>query len=306
MQGIPQKLKQAMENKPAEEKAPFAPPPEERQESTATELLPENFPGSAPTEVPKKIEAVSDRDVSENPPEATATNPEDEGEMSLIEHLTELRRRLIHGIWATLVGCIIAYFFLDQLTMWLLEPAGKLYYMRPAEAFFVYTKVVLFTGFLISLPVWFYQAWAFVLPALTLQERMVLAVVVPSSVLLFLGGLFFSFRLVLPLAMEFFMGMGNDDFQPLLSASSYLDFIITFVIPFGLMFEMPLVMVILAQLGIVSSKVLADKFRYVILICFIVGALFTPPDVISQCMLALPMVMLYGVGYLVVKYIMRK
>ena len=133
-----------------------------------------------------------------------------------------------------------------------------------------------------------------------------LSVLVPVSVLLFVAGLLFSFKLVLPLAMKFFLGMGSADFQPFLSAGRYFDFILTFVLPFGLLFEMPLIMLELAWMGIITSDMLAAKFRIVIMVCFVLGALFTPPDVISQCMLAIPMVLLYGVGYLAIKYILHK
>ena len=139
-----------------------------------------------------------------------------------------------------------------------------------------------------------------------MRERLLLSILVPVSVLLFVAGLLFSFKLVLPLAMNFFLGMGSADFQPFLSAGSYFDFIITFVLPFGMLFEMPLIMMILAWLGIITSDMLAAKFRIVILVCFVIGALLTPPDIISQCMMAIPMLMLYGVGYVAVKYILHK
>lgn len=226
--------------------------------------------------------------------------------MSMLEHLTELRRRILYSLLSVAVCSAIAYGFLDRIMAFLMEPAGKLYYMQPAEAFFVYAKVIVFSGFTLSLPVIFYQAWAFLLPALTMRERLMLSVLVPVSVLLFVAGLLFSFKLVLPLAMKFFLGMGSADFQPFLSAGSYFDFILTFVLPFGLLFEMPLIMLVLAWMGIITSDMLAAKFRIVIMVCFVLGALFTPPDVISQCMLAIPMVLLYGVGYLAIKYILHK
>ena len=216
-------------------------------------------------------------------------------DMTILGHLTELRKRILYSLLAVAIGAAAAYNFLDEIMAFLLEPAGKLYYMQPAEAFFVYVKVTIFSGF-----------WAFLLPALTMRERLLLSILVPVSVLLFVAGLLFSFKLVLPLAMNFFLGMGSADFQPFLSAGSYFDFIITFVLPFGMLFEMPLIMMILAWLGIITSDMLAAKFRIVILVCFVIGALLTPPDIISQCMMAIPMLMLYGVGYLVVKYILHK
>lgn len=251
------------------------------------------------SEAPDTLPVQKEESVSGENNELTAN-------MSMLEHLTELRRRILYSLLSVAVCSAIAYGFLDRIMAFLMEPAGKLYYMQPAEAFFVYAKVIVFSGFTLSLPVIFYQAWAFLLPALTMRERLMLSVLVPVSVLLFVAGLLFSFKLVLPLAMKFFLGMGSADFQPFLSAGSYFDFILTFVLPFGLLFEMPLIMLVLAWMGIITSKMLAAKFRIVIIVCFVLGALFTPPDIISQCMLAIPMVLLYGVGYLAIKYILHK
>lgn len=248
----------------------------------------------------QQAKAVQVQEAEAQESEAQAAN------MSILAHLTELRRRILYSMLAVAIGSAVAYVFLDKIMAWLVEPAGKLYYMQPAEAFFVYIKVTLFSGFIISLPVIFYQAWAFLLPALTMRERLMMSILVPVSVVLFAAGMLFSFKLVLPVAMSFFLGMGNADFQPFLSAGSYFDFILTFVIPFGMLFEMPLVMLVLAWMGIVTSDMLAAKFRVVIVVCFVIGALFTPPDVISQSMMAIPMILLYGVGYLAVKYILHK
>ncbi len=245
-------------------------------------------------------------EVAEAKAKKSLDEPEGGVDMSMLEHLTELRKRIIYSIVAIAIGTAVAYNFLDEIMLWLIEPAGKLYYMQPAEAFFVYVKVTLFSGFILALPVIFYEAWAFLLPALTLRERLILSALVPFSVVLFVGGILFSFKLVLPLAMTFFLGMGGADFQPFLSAGSYFDFVLTFVLPFGLLFELPLIMMVLAWMGLITSEMLAAKFRIVILICFVIGALLTPPDVISQTMMALPMILLYGVGYVGVKYILRK
>ena len=141
---------------------------------------------------------------------------------------------------------------------------------------------------------------------LSRKERMVLGLLVPSSVVLFYTGLAFSFFLVLPIGIQFFMGIGSEDLMPMFSVEKYLDFIITFLLPFGVSFELPLVIIILAKMGMVSSQFLQSKFRYVFFLTFVVGAILTPPDVVSQCMIALPLVGLYGVSLFVVKYIMRK
>ena len=143
-----------------------------------------------------------------NPPDAPPAGTEppeeelDDGSMSLIAHLTELRSRLIKCLVAVALGSCVGYYFLDEIMHYLTAPAGKLYYMQPSEAFFTYLKVSIAAGFLVALPVIFYQVWMFFLPALTRRERMVLGLIVPASVLLFFGGLAFSFFLVFPAAVS--------------------------------------------------------------------------------------------------------
>ncbi len=233
---------------------------------------------------------------------------EDDGTMSLTAHLEELRSRLIKSLLAIVFGSCVAYFFLDEITTYLTLPFGKLYYMKPGEAFFTYLKIDVAAGFLIALPIIFYHAWKFFLPALTRSERAVLGVLVPASVILFFTGLAFSFFLILPTALRFFMGFGqeSENLQTLFSFGSYFEFVILFVLPFGFVFELPLVIIVLGKLGILTSEILGKYRRYVFFFSFVVGALVTSPDIITQIAVAIPVILLYEVGYLVVKYILRR
>ena len=232
----------------------------------------------------------------------------DDGTMSLTAHLEELRSRIIKALLAIVVGSCISYFFLDEITNYLTLPVGKLYYMKPGEAFFTYLKIDIAAGFLIALPIIFYHAWKFFLPALTKNERAVLGVLVPSSVMLFFAGLAFSFFLILPVALKFFMGFGEEteNLQTMFSFASYFEFVILFVLPFGFVFELPLVIIVLAKLGFLTSEKLGKYRRYVIFFSFVIGALVTSPDVITQIAVAIPVILLYEVGYLVVKYVLRR
>lgn len=231
----------------------------------------------------------------------------DEGNMSLIKHLEELRYRIIRSLLAVFVGSAISYYFIDVIMKYLTLPVGKLYYLQPSEAFFTYLKVAVAAGFLLALPVVFYHVWRFFLPALTTSERKVIAILVPTSVLLFFIGLAFSFFFVLPAAVKFFMGFGGEDLQAMFSVDRYFDFVLTFVLPFGFVFELPLVIIILGKMGIIGSAFLAKHQRTVIFLSFVIAAIITPtPDIFTQSMLALPMILLYEVGYLIVKYVMRK
>ena len=241
----------------------------------------------------------------EEKPQASSDENSDDS-MSVIEHLTELRSRLIRSIIAVIACSCITYFFDEQIMGFLMAPAGKLYFMQPGEAFFSYAKVVLFSGFLLATPVVFYQLWRFFVPAFTRRERMILGILVPSSVLLFYAGLAFSFFFIVPFGIKFFMGMGSEDLTPLFSVEKYLDFIITFLLPFGLAFELPIIIIIMAQLGLVTSIRMKKYFRYVFFVSFIIGALLTPPDIISQVTLALPLTALYALSYFVVRFILRK
>lgn len=250
-------------------------------------------------------ELESDEDNSEDSSEDGGDN--DDGSMSILAHLEELRWRLIRSIIAVIVCSGICYYFIEDIMAFISQPVGKLYYLQPSEAFFTYLKVSICCGFILALPIVFYQLWCFVLPALTIKERYIAAVIVPSSVILFLSGLAFSFFLVMPAALKFFGGFGSESLLPMFSVARYFDFLFSFILPFGFVFELPLVVVIAAKLGLLSSKFLGEKQRYVIFFSFVIGAIITPtPDIFTQTMIALPMIVLYELSYLIVRFILRK
>ncbi len=235
------------------------------------------------------------------------TTKTNDGSMSIIAHLTELRKRLIRSLIAIGIGSCIAYYFIEDIMHLLTGPAGKLYYMQPAEAFFTYIKVAIFVGFLIALPVVLYQIWRFVLPALIGMERYLLSVIVPVSLILFIAGIAFSFFFVLPAAVKFLVGFSTQELQPMFSIKQYFDFVIAFLLPFGFIFELPLAIVLLAKVGIISSKFLAKQQRIVIFLTFVIGAVISPtPDIFSQCMIAIPMILLYEISYVIVRFGMKK
>ncbi|MDT8902319.1 twin-arginine translocase subunit TatC [Anaeroselena agilis] len=229
------------------------------------------------------------------------------GEMSLVDHLQELRKRLIVCVVVVLAASFACYYFATDLVHIITAPAGKLYYMNPAEAFFTYLKVSFFAGFLLSLPVVFYQLWAFVVPALTNQERQASLFLVPASLVLFFVGLAFSYFLVLPAAISFFIGFATEDLQPMFSIGQYLSFVISFMLPFGFVFELPLFIIVAAKLGVISSGFLAAKRKIVIVLAFVVGAVVSPtPDVFSQTMIAVPLMVLYEISVFIVRHVLRR
>lgn len=226
--------------------------------------------------------------------------------MSVVDHLSELRTRLVIAIVAIIIGTLGAYYYVEDILQILVAPAGKLYYTKPTEAFFTYMKISLVAGCIVSSPVWFYQSWAFIVPALSKGEKRVTFMVVPTAVVLFVVGVLFSYYLVLPMAIQFFIGFGTDELQPLFSIGQYIDFVIAFILPFGITFELPLILIALGVLGILSSDRLREYRKMFILLAFIIGAAISPtPDMLSQTMIAGPMILLYEISYGVLRYIVK-
>lgn len=229
------------------------------------------------------------------------------GEMSLTDHLQELRRRIIICLVAIVITSTIGYFYAENLAKIIAAPAGKLYFMHPAEVFFAYLRVSFFTGFLAALPIVLYQIWAFIIPALTKTERTLFYILLPSSIILFFLGILFSYFFVLPIATQFFLGFATESLQPMFSLGQYLSFVISLLMPFGLIFELPLFILVLAKLGIIGSSFLKNKRKVVLVLAFIVGAIVTPtPDMFSQTMIAIPIILFYEISILLVKYVLKK
>ena len=228
------------------------------------------------------------------------------GSMSLIDHLGELRGRIIVALVAMIIGTVVSYYYVEDIIQILIAPAGKLYYTKPTEAFFTYMKISIISGLIVSSPVWFYQIWAFIIPALSKGEKKVTFLIVPSAISLFIIGVLFSYYLVLPTAIEFFIGFGTDGLQPLFSIGQYIDFVVGFIIPFGITFELPLIIVALGALGILSSQRVRSFRKIFILLAFIVGGAISPtPDMLSQTMIAGPMVLLYEISHGILRYILK-
>lgn len=227
--------------------------------------------------------------------------------MTLTEHLGELRRRILHSLAALAAGTLVSSFYIDEIVAVLTAPATNLYYMRPAEAFFIYIKIALACGVLIAAPVLFYELWAFLVPALTGRERSALMLFVPSSVLLFWAGIAFAYFFVFPQGLRFFTTFAGGNIAPMLSIESYLDFFLMLVVPFGFIFNLPMVLIVLAQMGVVTSALLKRGRRYMVVASFILAAIITPtPDVVTQTLLAVPMILLYEGSRVFIKLVLRK
>lgn len=228
-------------------------------------------------------------------------------DMTLTEHLQELRGCLIKSIAALILGTGCSIYFLQDIMNILTSAANELYYMRPAEAFMIYMKVALLSGLILSSPFILYELYSFVRPALTLRERRFTLICIPLSLVLFITGMIFSYSFVFPRGLEFFLGFAAGKVNPLISMESYLDFMLMLVVPFGFAFNVPVVLTLLAYLNIVSAKMLMKYQRHVILVAFIIAGVITPtPDVITQTLLAVPLILLYEVSIVIIKCVLRR
>ena len=225
-------------------------------------------------------------------------------EMTLMEHLLELRNRLMIAVGALAVTTIGAFAFYEKWMDIALRPIGQheLQAITPTEKIFTYFEVTLVVGFILAMPVIAYEAWAYVAPGLTRKERRYVVAIVPGATLCFLLGVAFAYFALLPAALGFLMGFGADRIRVVPTIESYVSFLSHLLIASGLIFELPLVMFFLAKLRLVNPKVLTSIRRYVIVIAFVVAAVVTPtPDPFIQLLVAVPILVLYEVGVLLAR-----
>lgn len=239
--------------------------------------------------------------------------PRNDGNLPLLEHVLALRKVLIMSAYAIVLGSIIGWYFSDLTFAYLAGPVTLLEDIKfitttPMEPMLVKIKISMFTGVVLALPIIIWQIWSFVLPALKQTEKKYLYIIVPSSVLLFLGGAALCFYVVLPIGIKFLLyaGIGGVDSTPFVTKTSYLGFIITFLLTFGIVFQLPIVLLILIRIGVLSPQALAKKRRWALLGIIILAVVISPtPDLVTQFLMAGPMYLLYEIsiwlGYLVAR-----
>lgn len=233
--------------------------------------------------------------------------PDVQTEQPLRDHLQEFRKRLIICLVVVAIVALACYNYVDDIIALLSGPAGKLYFMNPSEVFFTYMEIALYAGILFTLPVLLYEVWAFVAPALWPEERRAVLVILPTAVILFYVGLVFAYYLVIPAAVTFFMGFATQTLQPMFSLESYLSFILALTLPFGFIFELPLIVVFLAKIGLVTGDFLKGKRKILIVIAFIFAAVVSPTtDIFTQTMIAVPLIVLYEISLFIVCKVMHK
>jgi sec-independent protein translocase protein TatC len=250
--------------------------------------------------------------------------------MSFLEHLGDLRKKITVSLIALCVTFVIAFNYSEDIMRFLMFPlrytldfsvkkmymyyayhdklqTTKLVFLSPAEGFWMNMKIAMVAALILALPVIFQQLWSFVSPGLHAKEKKYVVPFVLIATGLFLVGAAFCFFIVLPFAMEFLLTYKVGDFMmPMLSVGQYVDFCLKFILAFGAVFELPVIIIFLTKMGFVTPKTLARHRKYAILVAFIVAAILTPtPDAFNQTLMAVPMIILYEVGILMSRIFIR-
>ena len=272
------------------------------------------FPGTTDTD---SDEAVGPYTANSAPPVATTTSSSPfaggddeeppEGRMTFLEHLDELRRRITHAVVALLVGFLAAFAFINQITAFVYArltaeiPGGQFIYTEPGEAFFIWIKIAAIAGLLISSPYVMWQVWLFIAPGLYANEKKLAVPFVVFASMLFIGGAAFSHFVLFPFAWRFFASFSNDFVVFTPRVEPVFSLYVKLLLAMGLVFQLPMLMFVLARFGIVTAGFLIRNFKYAVLITFVVSAIVTPDgSMVPQVIMATSMIVLYVIGIAVV------
>lgn len=242
----------------------------------------------------------------------------DDSKAPLLEHLIELRQRLLWAVAALVVAFAFSLFYADEIFAILVKPLtaafptgeGKLIYTKLYEAFFVEIKVAMFAAFFIAFPIISNQLWAFVAPGLYSNEKKAFLPFLVATPILFSAGASLAYFIVMPTAFRFFLGFEGEvaglSQEALPAMGDYLSLVMQFIFAFGICFQLPVLLLLLNRAGIVSRQQLKSMRRYMVVAAFALAAILTPPDVVSQLMLGIPLIMLYEVSLAIMWFTERK
>lgn len=233
------------------------------------------------------------------------------GEMGIIEHLSELRKRIFVIVVVFLTVTVVGFNFCDDLVALLVEKAKaigyEMVYISPGELFTQYIRVAVVGGIVLSSPVILFETWFFIKPALMKNEKTIVFLSLMAGLMCFVLGALFAYFIVVPITLTFFMSVdSHQSVQATISIQNYISFVLTTLVTFGTVFEMPVVTILLSELGLLRTEWLTKSRKIVIVAIFIIAAIITPPDVVSQILVAIPMILLFEVSVLLSKIIRKR
>jgi len=235
--------------------------------------------------------------------------PGKEGRAPFMEHLKELRNRILYSAISVALGLVVGMIFGNQILELLIKPAGKidLVALKLIENVSVYFQVSLMSGVILAMPSLVYQLFAFVAPGLTPREKRTILTILPAIVFMFLLGVAFAYFIAMPAALNFLYHFNSGIAKPMISLENYISFVTRILLVIGLVFETPLIIMALARLGVVSPKWLAARRKWWVIVAFVIAAIVTPtPDPVNQTIVAVPLILLLELGILLARLVYKK
>lgn len=233
------------------------------------------------------------------------------GEMGIIDHLSELRKRIFVIVVVFLTVTVVGFNFCDDLVALLVQKAKiigyEMVYIAPGELFTQYIRLAIVGGLVLSSPVILFQTWLFIKPALKKKEKTTVFLSLMAGLVCFILGALFAYFIVVPITLTFFMSVdSHQSVQATISIQNYLSFVLSTLITFGIIFEMPVITILLSELGLLKTEWLTGSRKVVIVVIFVMAAIITPPDVVSQILVAIPMLLLFEISVLLSKVIRKR
>lgn len=224
---------------------------------------------------------------------------------TFVEHLEELRGRLFKSIICIIIAAGLCYNFVGKIMENIAKPVGKLVFIAPHEAFIANIKIALFGGLFLSSPFVLYHIWRFISVGLSRNEIKQVFIFAPLSFIFFLSGIAFGYIIIVPIGVKFLLGFATEVVSPMISISKYISFVGTLTLAFGVIFQLPIASLFLTKIRLVTPGFLANKRRHAVVLIFIGAAMLTPPDIVTQCLMAVPLLILYEIGIIFSKIVYK-
>ncbi|WP_186003956.1 twin-arginine translocase subunit TatC [Parageobacillus genomosp. 1] len=227
--------------------------------------------------------------------------------MPLIEHLNELRKRLIIVAVAFIVFFVLGFVFVQDIYRWMIQDLEvKLTILGPTDILWIYFMLAGVVAITLTIPVFVWQTWLFVKPALTPKERKITLSYIPATFILFVLGLCFGYFVVLPIVFRFLVGLGNDMFATMFTTEKYFRFVLHMTVPFAVLFELPVIVMFLTSIGLINPYALQKVRKYAYFVLIVVAVSITPPDFISDFLVTIPLLLLYEISISISKFVYKK